>query len=75
MAIKDVHTRELLRQLRWASHEYSGEPGGFGFDYPREELKKELATREHIPNKREAAAIRKAKIVRKGRKSKLAFGR
>ena len=60
--IQEVHTRELLKQLRWACHENRLEQGSYGYYYSYADLKKELATREHIPNKKEAKAIRKAKI-------------
>lgn len=63
--MKTVHTRQLLKELR---HTYK-----MGCPYCwhdedwkklkcyRVQLKNELATREHIPNKKESKLIRKAK--------------
>jgi hypothetical protein len=65
-ALKDRHTRELLRMLNDAR------PSGFYWvDYPSgpkysvEDIKAELATREHIPNKAEAKKIRQQKAKEK----------
>lgn len=77
-SLNKLHTKQLLRKLRgidvcseycqdmsdrrnpecvkcWANHKYN-----------REQLKAILATREHIPNKQESKALRKARI-KKGR--------
>ena len=57
-------TKVLLKWLRY-SHKmglgYNPTDDGKNF-ISKEELKKELATREHIPNKQEAKAQRKYKI-------------
>jgi hypothetical protein len=52
-----VHTKVLLSYLKGARKcggfwSPSGDSNGFGFT--TDELKKELATREHVPNKQEA---------------------
>lgn len=64
--ISRAHTRQLLAELRrtyrggcpycWKNSDWNQ------LYHYRNELKRELATREHIPNKKESKAIRKAKI-------------
>ena len=60
-----MHTRQLIRELRRTY-------GVYDYDWTTEDelalleyqstLKAVLATREHIPNKKESKALRKAKI-------------
>lgn len=59
--LKESHTRQLLGMLKSAR----AAGGGYGA-FTIEELKNELKTREHIPNKIEAKKIRqlKAKVRR-----------
>ncbi|MCA1026980.1 hypothetical protein LCM23_12840 [Cytobacillus kochii] len=67
--LKTLHTKELLRLLHSARHcGGSYNPfyeNGYAFQgskwYTIDEIKKELATREHIPNKEEAKKIRQEK--------------
>lgn len=61
-----VHTRQLLDYLKHAracGGWYSPWDGSTG--YTIEELKAELATREHVPNKAEAKRIRQDKAKRR----------
>lgn len=63
------HTRQLLAELRrtyyaW-DYDWTEEDEKANETY-RTQLKAVLATREHIPNKKESKAIRKARI-KKGR--------
>lgn len=68
--MKNLRTRQLLGELRHTYH--CGCPYCWkesDWEQLREykaQLKQELSTREHIPNKQESKAIRKAKI-KKGR--------
>ncbi len=66
--LKELHTRQLMYYLKhsracgnWYSPCCSESSFGFTFD----EIKEELNTREHIPNKREARKIRQEKAKRK----------
>ena len=62
--MEHMHTRQLLQELRRTNYAWD-------YDWTREDeaalqeyratLKAVLATREHIPNKQESKAIRKAK--------------
>lgn len=68
--MKNLKTRQLLAELR-RSHSYGcsyswGDEDWQARDTYQVALKAELATREHIPNKQESKAIRKARI-KKGR--------
>ena len=64
--IKKAHTRQLLKELRstysWGCPHYWEECEWNQLRCYRQELKEELATREHIPNKKESKAIRKARL-------------
>ena len=60
--LKEAHTRELLGWLRAAracGGSYSPCDESLGTFLSIEDLKGELATREHIPRKAESAAIRR----------------
>jgi hypothetical protein len=64
--MKKLHTRQLLGELKHTYHcacAYCWKDSDWKQlnDY-KAQLKQELATREHIPNKQESKAIRKAKI-------------
>lgn len=64
--MKKMHTKQLLIELR-SSYSWGCEYCWNDEDWDklrnyRNELKNELATREHIPNKIESKMIRKAKI-------------
>lgn len=64
--MEKAHTRQLLGELR-RTYRYGCPYCWEDSDWEqlreyRKELKQELATREHIPNKLESKAIRKAKI-------------
>ena len=68
--MKHLKTRQLLAELR-RTHTYGCPYTWEDEDWEvlhtyRAALKAELATREHIPNKQESKAIRKARI-KKGR--------
>lgn len=73
--LKKTHTRLLLKyqhHLRAIDHYYANDtvrPEQWLYDLPSgvtpENIKAELATREHIPNKIEAKAIRKQKAKEK----------
>lgn len=70
--LKTYHTRKLLSLLRGT---YSGsgargwgwdgldwiDPPGYEPDFTEQEIRSVLATREHIPNKKEGRAIRQAR--------------
>lgn len=62
--MKKTSTRQLLQWLNYARKcgggfwSPSGSSGKYGYRW--DDLKKELATREHIPNKKEAKALRRA---------------
>ena len=62
--MEHMHTRQLLQELRrthWAwDYDWTTEDEAALLEY-RATLKAVLATREHIPNKQESKAIRKAK--------------
>jgi len=69
--LSKFHTKQLLRlldqnrrhQCAVTNHDYD-----FGYkpsNYTTEELEAELATREHIPNKKEAKAIRQARAKKR----------
>ncbi len=64
--IKKAHTRQLLGELRGTYHcgcPYCWKDSDWDeLRNYKNELKQELATREHIPNKKESKAIRKARI-------------
>lgn len=64
--IKKAHTRQLLKELRstysWGCPHCWEECEWNQLRCYRQELKEELATREHIPNKKESKAIRKARL-------------
>ena len=66
--IKKAHTRQLLKELRstysWGCPHCWEECEWSQLRCYQQELKAELAIREHIPNKRESKAIRKARIRR-----------
>ncbi len=68
--IKTSHTKQLLQRLRSSYKmgcEYCWEKEDWEKLYCyRNLIKAELSTREHIPNKKESKAIRKARI-KKGR--------
>lgn len=55
--LKTIHTRKLLQMLR-ETYNYSW---GWEWEkeYTEEEIRAELSTREHIPNKTEGEHIRK----------------
>lgn len=63
--IKKAHTRQLLKELRntysWGRLHCWEESDWNQLRCYRDELKKELATREHIPNKIESKKIRIAR--------------
>lgn len=67
--LKTLHTKELL-QLLQSARQCSGSynpfyESGYAFEgskwYSIREIKEELATREHIPNKKESKGIRQKK--------------
>ena len=59
LALKTMHTKVLLSRLNDLRH-------ASGWDiFTSEELKEELAKREHIPNKKEAKLIRQLKAKRR----------
>jgi len=60
--LKNAHTRQLLKWLKRARHGglYSPCEQAPGTFLSIEEIKAELATREHIPNKAEAKTKRQA---------------
>jgi hypothetical protein len=64
--MKKLHTRQLLGELKHTYHcacAYCWKDSDWKqLDNYKAQLKQELATREHIPNKQESKAIRKAKI-------------
>lgn len=56
--IKKLHTKQLMKLLNntrgyWSDDKAEIYVDGHRFEFTREELKVELATREHIPNKKE----------------------
>lgn len=59
--IKTLKTRQLLKELRYSYRlwEKDCQPSMIAY---RQQLKDELATREHIPNKIESKRIRKERI-------------
>jgi hypothetical protein len=64
-SIGEYHTKQLMKMLKSVrainSNEFRewGERGeGAAIPFTYEELKAELATREHIPNKKEAKKLR-----------------
>lgn len=57
--LKKAHTRQVLSLLNTV-RAYGNYEDDF-FNFTVEELKAELATREHIPNKKESAVIRRKK--------------
>ena len=63
--MEKMHTRQLLKELR-RTHSYGCECCWGDEDWKqlycyRNQLKAVLATREHIPNKQESKALRKAR--------------
>lgn len=72
--MKNLHTKQLLKELRRTYRQSC--PGGWACDGQcsslwctqkatyQAELKAELATREHIPNKKESKRNRKERIKR-----------
>jgi hypothetical protein len=62
--LKKVETRKLMQYLSIARIHGYFEVGNFP-DVSIDELKAELATREHIPNKQEARKIRQEKAFAK----------
>ncbi len=65
-SLKSFHTRQLLDILNGARRcggTYN--PYGMGVYYNLDEIKTELETREHIPNKQEAKKIRQEKAKAK----------
>lgn len=63
--MEKMHTRQVLRELR-RTYTYGceycwGDEDWKQLHYYRNQLKAVLATREHIPNKQESKAIRKAR--------------
>ena len=63
--MEKMHTRQLLKELR-RTHSYGCECCQGDEDWKqlhcyRNQLKAVLATREHIPNKQESKALRKAR--------------
>ena len=63
--MKDMKTRQLLAHLRqtYAWGDYDWEDADYSAKHVYQaQVKAELATREHIPNKQESKAIRKARI-------------
>ena len=70
--MKNLHTRQLLKELRWTYRQSCPNYWACDGQCPqlwctqikiyRANLKAELATREHIPNKIESKRIRKARI-------------
>lgn len=72
--LKKIATRKLLSMLRsmYGSYELSEEELEVYGEYTSEELRNELATREHIPNKIEGEEIRRerAKTKRDARNNK-----
>lgn len=77
VALNNMHTKQLLKERDRC---YSGGCSGTYYtsnspecaaclknqDYNMEQIKKILATREHVPNKQESKALRKERI-KKGR--------
>lgn len=62
--LKHQHTRELMNlrvRVYRCNGEYDISDNHQGFTVTLGQLKAELATREHIPNKKEAKAIRRAR--------------
>ena len=59
--LKGLHTRELLKYLE-RSRKFHGSytPNDVTY-YTTAQIKEELATREHIPNKAESKQLRQAK--------------
>lgn len=66
--IKKAHTRQLLKELRntysWGRLHCWEESDWNQLRCYRQELKEELATREHIPSKQESKRNRKERIKR-----------
>lgn len=63
--MKKLYTAQLLKQLRdsYGWHEYDWTPEDYARNEEyRKELKEVLATRPHLPNKKESKENRKAKI-------------
>jgi hypothetical protein len=64
LQLRNQHTRELLDWLKHAracgGFYIPCDPASGGPEYTIEELKAELATREHIPSKQEGEAARRA---------------
>lgn len=62
--LKTQHTRELMglrKSIYRCKGSYDVSDNHQGMTVTLEQLKAELATREHIPNKKEGKAIRRAK--------------
>lgn len=62
--LEKLHTRQLLAELRRTyaeGHEFWGESDWDALRDYRGQIKTVLATREHIPNKLESKAMRKAR--------------
>lgn len=65
-SLKDKHTRELLALLQNTRASQGDEMLELHYvGYTSAEIKTELATREHIPNKQEAKALRQTKAKEK----------
>ena len=64
--LRGLHTRELL-SMRDYCYKMGGQFSPFdnGVKFSLGEVKKELETREHVPNKKEARQIRQEKAKRK----------
>jgi hypothetical protein len=63
--LNSLDTRELLMYLKYA-RKFGGRYSPWCHDeyYSTDEIKDELATREHIPNKQEAKKIRQERAKR-----------
>lgn len=63
--MQHLHTRQLLKELNntraWGEDDWTDEDW-LDLDTYRATIKSVLATREHIPSKKESKEIRKAKI-------------
>ena len=60
--VENLSTRQLMSLLRRTYRTngwYSPIDGNSPFGYTTEEIKAELATREHVPNKAEGRALRR----------------
>lgn len=61
MAIRRLPTPQLLKDFRAYLYRRDGKTDGFNAWVTEQDFRDELATREHVPNKVEAKAIRRQK--------------